>query len=209
MSVLRKVPHIEELLGALTDGELATLKSVMNSSGVAKRLSLVDSNYLPTTEDKGIYGAMFELELGNVKNCIVVYNNTQFFILAYNRYQNIVVYDINITNKTFEKCNEECNVEELRRIVAEFDSAGGVSAWETAIKGKLLYSSTTNEVQCGVDFNVDGDVIVNEISNFQDTDGKQLFWVGTQAEFEALSEHTTGTIYFVQQTNNTVNIYRY
>lgn len=133
MSVLRKVPYIENVLGQLSEENLNLLKTVMNSSGITKELSLVNAEKLITTNDQGIYGCVCEFDLGYEKTGILIFTNSLCVLLAYNRFEEVAVYTINVESKTYEKSNEKCSIEELRRIVdvALGGGSGGTITPET------------------------------------------------------------------------------
>lgn len=235
MSTIRKSPFIDGVLGLLNSTQLTTFKGILNGSGTNVYKTLSQACAL----SNGVYAVNLQFDEQKLRSGILIITATKQAFIAYHRYQDVELYEINKSAITYSRVNEYCDINELRRIVAEFDGSGSVSPWETAIKDHVVQNGNTTEIggNCEIDGNlqvnseisigdsssvasstllnvhgdeqVHGEFIIDGVAHIQDPNGIPLFWVGTQAQFEALTEHTTGTIYFVQQTDNTVNVYRY
>lgn len=173
MSVIRKEPFIEKMLKKMNEEEKADLQTLMNVSGGNINASL--SN-LP---EKGITPVYFNFENGtSIKTGILVYTDDhislggeQCVLLAYHKYQDISIYSIDLSNNTFRRVNEYCDINELRRAI------------DDAIKQEVINIDTHNNVSFGKNVEVDGDLTVNGSFN-----GKQKLSSLT------LSEDTSGYI---------------
>lgn len=128
MSVIRKKPFIETLVEGLSATNKALLLEVMNTPGDNEKVSFDD---LP---DKGITPVYFQLDEQNFKTGILIYTDDICVLIAHHRFQDLLILELNVANKTYEKINEYCDINELRRIVdVTIDSISSGDAEENTI----------------------------------------------------------------------------
>ena len=73
----------------------------------------------------------------NVKTGILIYTNTMCALICYHKYQDLLLIKLNVTNHTYEKVNEYCDINELRRILDDtFESKGQIESGD-ADKGQV------------------------------------------------------------------------
>lgn len=178
MSITNKTPYIESVLGSLNATQLTEFKRLLNNQITHNKRSLFTNGELITNDDKGTpLRVDLELELGNIKSGILVYTTTYCVLIAYNRFQNVQLFNLDLAHQTYSKVDEECDVEEMRRVLDDSAKHGG-DVWVEKMKEHLDYSEagegTVAKVECGTNLEVDGDVIVNAISDIVDTDGNTI-----------------------------------
>lgn len=122
MSVLKKVPWIEGKLSKLSGDELSELVEQMNSSAqIGTIYSLYDQNRLiPVSPTETIVNCIIEFERGkHPYTGFLIHNSDMCIFIAYHRYQDLALFEINPVTKTYVRINEECDINELRRLVEE------------------------------------------------------------------------------------------
>jgi len=96
------------------------------------------------------------------------------------------------------------------------------SEWEQKLKEHLVYDEENEEVQCGTDYYADGSVetgadvvvgrnlIIDDLTKFQNTNGDKLIELVPKATFEGGEFVThTGIIYVVYNTDGTCYVRYY
>lgn len=156
MSILRKVPYIEAKLALLSEVNVTSLLSVINSSAVSdSAYSLCNGNTLKThigASNIVIEAIQLEIENGRYKNGFLIYKKNAFcMFLAYYKYQDLGIYEIDLAHSTYNVVREELTIEELRRILAALSSSGAELTPETL--AEVLEGSET----VVVDLNQEGD----------------------------------------------------
>ena len=132
MSVIRKIPYIESVIGALSEEELATLQTIINTGSAGTPASI--SN-LPS----GIVAVHFTMPSGRVKDGILVKKSC---LIGYDGTQRITAYKI--ADGLISESYEYCDINELRRIVFDVGNAGGfVNPMTTA--GDIIIGGTDGE----------------------------------------------------------------
>ena len=132
MSVIRKIPYIESVIGALSEEELATLQTLINTGSAGTPASI--SN-LPS----GIVAVHFTMPSGRVKDGILVKKSC---LIGYDGTQRITAYKI--ANGLISESYEYCDINELRRIVFDVGNSGGfVNPMTTA--GDIIVGGTDGE----------------------------------------------------------------
>lgn len=116
MSVIGKVPFIETLIESLTDEQKEDLLDLVNSVKEQAFRSLIDDNYAFEVDDTML--AVF-LQVAPSKNIcgIAIRTDDYEVLLNYGSTQNINIYEFDSANRTYAKINEECDINELRRVL--------------------------------------------------------------------------------------------
>jgi len=174
MSVLKKVPYIQQIIGKLSAEQIAELLSEMNStSEISNHYSLVNGDlFIPALEDDDDYlitACTVELERGKFPytGFLLHFKSTSEYcvLIAYHRFQDIKIISIDRPHNTFEVINEYCDIDELRRVVE--NDAGADNAWVDKMKEVLDYDEEDEEVEVGTDLFVDGDIKLNSSDDFE------------------------------------------
>ena len=150
MSVIRRIPFIEKVLNKMDSNEKAELHFIVNSSGQSVNCGM---DNLP---EKGVYPVYFQLGNNTFRTGILVYTDdhqdieeTQCILICYHRFQDLELFEINTTNKTYRKIYEYCSIEELRR------------ALDDAIKSEVQSVDGEKNVEFAKNVEIDGNLIVN------------------------------------------------
>lgn len=122
MSVIRKKPFIESVIGSLTDAQKGALLTILNSAG--NNVS-ADFKHMP---NKGITAVFFKLDEQNYKNGILIYTDDYCVLIAYHRFQDLLMYKLDTAKFTFEKINEYLDINELRRVIDDESDAAEIVA---------------------------------------------------------------------------------
>lgn len=126
MSVINKTPYLEKVLAKLTDTNLATLKSVINGGTKPVFKSLVDADHLLTAADKGVKLVNLQLSLKEpYKTGFLLFNDDVCVLIAYHRFQDLQLIEIDTTIMTYKVIKEYCDIEELRRCLVDYSGGGG------------------------------------------------------------------------------------
>ena len=126
MSVIRKVPFIEQLLGSMSETQLKKLKTIINSGGGNVDLSFAT---LTNTYKNDVTPVYFHFEDANVKTAILIWNNTYCALICYHRFPDLALFKLDTAKHTYEKVNEYCDINELRRVLDDtFETKGTVDS---------------------------------------------------------------------------------
>ena len=126
MSVIRKVPFIESLLGSMSETQLKKLKTIINSGGGNVDLSFAT---LTNTYKNDVTPVYFHFEDTNVKTAILIWNNTFCALICYHRFPDLALFKLDTAKHTYEKVNEYCDINELRRVLDDtFETKGTIDS---------------------------------------------------------------------------------
>lgn len=149
MSIFGKMPYIEGKLGALSDEQLSTLATAINSSADdATVYSLTDLRAL-SQDTVGAAKIQFNPACLRAGYLILKYNSFCTFITNELYYTgNATVYDIDLTSLKYKVIKEDCTVEEIRRILAIYAVS---SSAESLVKANPTGSATEelNKIKIG------------------------------------------------------------
>jgi len=214
MSVLKKTPWIQAKLSTLSAENLSSLLALMNSDAqISYVYSLYDNaRFIPALEEETdvvIQNCIIEFERGkHPYTGFLIHTSSMCIFIAYHRFQDLALFEIDNTNKTFVKINEECDIEELRRIVE--GDAGLDNAWVDKMKQVMDYDSTDQEVEIGTRLYVDGklevgdtggsagdivvghEIIIDDLQKIVDTNGDSFIPDPSGHLNEALVHYTSG-----------------
>lgn len=167
MSILRKIPKIEQVLDNMSIESLKRLESLMNSgNGATETYTLFGGenklNY--TNKDLGVWYCNIELERNkSVETGFLIWESqTKALFISYDITQCLKEYEIDLTNYTFVLINEKLSIEEFRRVL------------EDNINKEVVHIDTTGNVEIGKNLVVDGKVILNGKEDLVDTSGNAL-----------------------------------
>ena len=167
MSILRKIPKIEQVLDNMSLESLKRLESLMNSgNGATETYTLFGGenklNYV--NKDLGVWYCNIELERNkSVETGFLIWESqTKALFISFDITQCLKEYEIDLTNYTYVKINEKLSIEEFRRVL------------EDNINKEVVHIDTTGNVEVGKNLVVDGKIIVNDASKIVDTSGNQV-----------------------------------
>ena len=167
MSILRKIPKIEQVLDNMSIESLKRLESLMNSgNGATETYTLFGGenklNYV--NKDLGVWYCNIELERNkSVETGFLIWESqTKALFVSYDITQCLKEYEIDLTNYTYTKINEKLSIEEFRRVL------------EDNINKEVVHIDTTGNVEIGKNLVVDGKVILNGKEDLVDTSGNVL-----------------------------------
>lgn len=167
MSILRKIPKIEQVLDNMSIESLKRLESLMNSgNGATDTYTLFGGenklNYV--NKDLGVWYCNIELERNkSVETGFLIWESTtKALFISYDITQCLKEYEIDLTNYTYTKINEKLSIEEFRRVL------------EDNINKEVVHIDTTGNVEIGKNLVVDGKVILNGKEDLVDTSGNKL-----------------------------------
>jgi len=114
MSVIRKIPFIQTLVADLSSNQKKSLLDVINGEE-----SLIPASFsnMPAS---AITPVLFQFDANNSKTGILVLSSHYRVLIAYHRFQDLLMFKLNSDN-TYEKVNEYLDINELRRLVEELD----------------------------------------------------------------------------------------
>lgn len=167
MSILRKIPKIEQVLDNMSLESLKRLESLMNSgNGATETYTLFGGENKLNYENKdlGVWYCNIELERNkSVETGFLIWESqTKALFISYDITQCLKEYEIDLTNYTFVLINEKLSIEEFRRVL------------EDNINKEVVHIDTTGNVEIGKNLVVDGKIIVNDASKIVDTSGNQV-----------------------------------
>lgn len=113
-------PFISKLLGSLSDEDLATLASLIDthSNSFTNRSLINPSNYL-STSDKGVGLFTIQLDKDTIRTGYLIYNNSYCVLLSYvPTSERIVEFQIDVATKTYSMVKEFLTTDYLRHEVA-------------------------------------------------------------------------------------------
>lgn len=167
MSILRKVPKIEQVLDNMSIESLKRLESLMNSgNGATETYTLFGGENKLNYENKdlGVWYCNIELERNkSVETGFLIWESqTKALFVSFDITQCLKEYEIDLTNYTFVLINEKLSIEEFRRVL------------EDNINKEVVHIDTTGNVEIGKNLVVDGKVILNGKEDLVDTSGNVL-----------------------------------
>lgn len=167
MSILRKIPKIEQVLDNMSIESLKRLESLMNSgNGATETYTLFGGenklNYV--NKDLGVWYCNIELERNkSVETGFLIWESqTKALFISFDITQCLKEYEIDLTNYTYTKINEKLSIEEFRRVL------------EDNINKEVVHIDTTGNVEVGKNLVVGGKVILNGKQDLVDTSGNVL-----------------------------------
>ena len=167
MSILRKIPKIEQVLDNMSIESLKRLESLMNSgNGATETYTLFGGenklNYV--NKDLGVWYCNIELERNkSVETGFLIWESqTKALFISFDITQCLKEYEIDLTNYTYTKINEKLSIEEFRRVL------------EDNINKEVVHIDTTGNVEVGKNLVVGGKVILNGKQDLVDTSGNKL-----------------------------------
>ena len=167
MSILRKIPKIEQVLDNMSIESLKRLETLMNSgNGATETYTLFGGENKLNYENKdlGVWYCNIELERNkSVETGFLIWESeTKALFISYDITQCLKEYEIDLTNYTYIKINEKLSIEEFRRVL------------EDNINKEVVHIDTTGNVEVGKNLVVDGKVILNGKEDLVDTSGNKL-----------------------------------
>lgn len=167
MSILRKIPKIEQVLDNMSIESLKRLESLMNSgNGATETYTLFGGENKLNYENKdlGVWYCNIELERNkSVETGFLIWESqTKALFVSYDITQCLKEYEIDLTTYTYTKINEKLSIEEFRRVL------------EDNINKEVVHIDTTGNVEVGKNLVVDGKVILNGKEDLVDTSGNKL-----------------------------------
>lgn len=167
MSILRKIPKIEQVLDNMSIESLKRLESLMNSgNGATDTYTLFGGENKLNYENKdlGVWYCNIELERNkSVETGFLIWESqTKALFISYDITQCLKEYEIDLTTYTYVKINEKLSIEEFRRVL------------EDNINKEVVHIDTTGNVEVGKNLVVDGKVILNGKEDLVDTSGNEL-----------------------------------
>lgn len=167
MSILRKIPKIEQVLDNMSIESLKRLESLMNSgNGATETYTLFGGENKLNYENKdlGVWYCNIELERNkSVETGFLIWESqTKALFISYDITQCLKEYEIDLTTYTYVKINEKLSIEEFRRVL------------EDNINKEVVHIDTTGNVEVGKNLVVDGKVILNGKADLVDTSGNEL-----------------------------------
>lgn len=167
MSILRKIPKIEQVLDNMSLESLKRLESLMNSgNGATETYTLFGGENKLNYENKdlGVWYCNIELERNkSVETGFLIWESTtKALFVSYDITQCLKEYEIDLTTYTYVKINEKLSIEEFRRVL------------EDNINKEVVHIDTSGNVEIGKNLVVDGKVILNGKADLVDTSGNEL-----------------------------------
>ena len=167
MSILRKIPKIEQVLDNMSLESLKRLESLMNSgNGATETYTLFGGENKLNYENKdlGVWYCNIELERNkSVETGFLIWESeTKALFISFDITQCLKEYEIDLTNYTFVLINEKLSIEEFRRVL------------EDNINKEVVHIDTSGNVEVGKNLVVDGKVILNGKADLVDTSGNEL-----------------------------------
>ena len=167
MSILRKIPKIEQVLDNMSLESLKRLESLMNSgNGATETYTLFGGENKLNYENKdlGVWYCNIELERNkSVETGFLIWESTtKALFISFDITQCLKEYEIDLTNYSYTKINEKLSIEEFRRVL------------EDNINKEVVHIDTSGNVEVGKNLVVGGKIIVNDASKIVDTSGNQV-----------------------------------
>lgn len=185
MSILRKIPKIEQVLDNMSLESLKRLESLMNSgNGATETYTLFGGENKLNYENKdlGVWYCNIELERNkSVETGFLIWESqTKALFISYDITQCLKEYEIDLTTYTYVKINEKLSIEEFRRVL------------EDNINKEVVHIDTTGNVEIGKNLVVDGKVILNGKEDLVDTSGNVLIGDGGGSGAINLDDYING-----------------
>ena len=171
MSILRKVPKIEQVLDNMSLESLKRLESLINSgNGATETYTLFGGENKLNYENKelGVWYCNIELERNkSVETGFLIWESqTKALFISFDITQCLKEYEIDLTNYSYTKINEKLSIEEFRRVL------------EDNINKEVVHIDTSGNVEIGKNLVVGGKVILNGKEDLVDTSGNELISSG-------------------------------
>ena len=185
MSILRKIPKIEQVLDDMSIESLKRLESLMNSgNGATDTYTLFGGENKLNYEDKdlGVWYCNIELERNkSVETGFLIWESeTKALFVSYDITQCLKEYEIDLTTYTYVKINEKLSIEEFRRVL------------EDNINKEVVHIDTSGNVEIGKNLVVDGKIILNGKEDLVDTSGNEL--IVDEARVQEMIDNSIGDI---------------
>jgi len=207
VSVIRKKPYIEKVVSRLNATNLTALQTILDDGGSNTNTS-VDS-----LGNKGVKAVYFKFDDTDIKTGILIYTDytlsgntlTQCVLICYHRFQDLQMYEINLTTHNIKKINEYLDINELRRVLLGINATCDARAVvdpnddDIIIYNEGMQVDNNGDVTIGRDLYVEDEIVIDDLTKIADTDGNSLIWTGTQAEYDALESHNPTTLYICSQ----------
>ena len=192
MSILRKIPKIEQVLDNMSIESLKRLESLMNSgNGATETYTLFGGENKLNYENKdlGVWYCNIELERNkSVETGFLIWESeTKALFVSFDITQCLKEYEIDLTNYTYTKINEKLSIEEFRRVL------------EDNINKEVVHIDTSGNVEVGKNLVVDGKVILNGKEDLVDTSGNELISSGGGAPILDLSPYYNSATNIISQ----------
>lgn len=176
MSVIRKKPFIEMVIDSLSPAMKDALAGVLNNQPATINR---DSSFADMPSVNTVTAVYFKLDETNFKNGILIYNSSYCVLVAYHRFQDLLIYQLNVAAKQYAKINEYLDINELRRVlndrVGKDIDAGEIDSGE-AVEGQVLAADGAG----GANWIGVMDAITPE--TVQEGDAVQLFGFNSQGQ---------------------------
>lgn len=149
MSVLNKIPFINQLLNSLSEDNLKLLNSLINGSG--NRTELNRTMDVPSggktnisVSDKGVH--MCVLQIGTtLYHGYLIYSDDYCALIHYTDFQALSMLKIDVSEKTYEVVSEYLDVNELRNILSDLLISAGESGDDS--NNNLINGEGTNSLK--------------------------------------------------------------
>ena len=130
MSVIRKQPYIESLLGSMSTANLKDLRTILNSGGDNVSLSFAT---LTNSYKNKVTPVYFQFEDNGLKTGILIWTNSKCALICYHKYQDLLLIELDPVRHTYQKINEYCDINELRRVLDDtVESTGAIDSGNAA-----------------------------------------------------------------------------
>ena len=177
MSVLRKKPYIEELIGELSEDELTRLLTVINAKGNPELVTMspFSDKPLPSSAPSSVTDKikLVNLALGSnsIYTGILVYHSTAYCgFIGTVAYENDIIklFKLDVAKRKAEPINEKLTADELRRVIDDaLEAGGGGQAQNVA---KVYEASNITEISAAIlDELKPGDVVQKITGNSKHT----------------------------------------
>lgn len=119
MSTIRKTPYIESAVALLSDEQKSALLTALNTATPVT----TQSSFKSFTS--GINAVIFTLPNGVIKTGILInITGLELLIAFQTKEQTLELIALNSTNETYAKIDEYCDINELRRVLADSVPSG-------------------------------------------------------------------------------------
>lgn len=197
MSVIREIPYIEKLLGSMSLSNLRDLKTILDTGGNNVKLDFANLN--AATYKNKVTPVYFQFEDNSTKSAILIWNNDYCSLICYHRFQDLLLIKLDTNKHTYEKINEYCDINELRRILDD--------SLETVGENILNIESSSGELE---DSDIEALKLPNAAIEYNDT----IYYKDTQDDneivFKALPRVDDDTTYLdvitIDLSNNTYTL---
>lgn len=164
MSILRKKPFIEELLGELSVAEIERLTTVINQKGTPETVSLPLNlpNAIPFSAPELVDDKIKLVNLFIGSNSgytgILVYHSTSYCaFIGTVPFENDIIklFKLDVTNRKAEPINEKLTADELRRVIDDTVEATQGEVTQADLADKVKFIEVSN-ITALTDAQIDG-----------------------------------------------------